>query len=377
MDRRPLFVVGLAAFALIGAQQALYGPAFPALQARFGIGVGEVGQIVSAHFGGGLVGVLLAAPLLRPFGYRRLVPVAALGVAVGLAAVVLAPAWPTALASAVGAGLGFGMLIALLNLAFARSFGARSTQALAVLNATFGIGAVLGPVPVAIALDRGAGGAALAPGFFGLAALALLVAVGAAVTRSWPTLPPARLAGAAPVRWGVVAGFGVALGVYVALESNTAAWAPTHLALELDVGRAALATSAFWGAVTAGRLVVAALPSRIAPGAFVVGSGLAASAALGLAHVPGFGLAAYALVGLAVAPVFPATIAWLARAFPESVERVAPVVLAAGNLGPVLGAPLVGAAAAWAGAGAVPSVLLVLAVVLVVLASALRRATAT
>jgi fucose permease len=377
MDRRPLFAVGLAAFALIGAQQALYGPAFPALQARYGVGVGEVGQIVSAHFGGGLVGVLLAAPLLRPFGYRRLVAVAALAVALGLVLVATAPAWPAALASAVGAGLGFGMLVALLNLAFARSFGARSTQALAVLNATFGVGAVLGPVPVAIALDRGAGAAALAPGFFGLAALAFVVAVASVATRSWPTLPPERVAGAAPVKWGVVAGFGVALAVYVALESNTAAWAPTHLALELDVGRAALATSVFWAAVTAGRLVVAALPWRIAPGSFVVGAGLASAAALGLAHVSGFGLVAYALVGLAVAPVFPATIARLARVFPENVERVAPVVLAAGNLGPVLGAPVVGAAAAWAGAGAVPSVLLVLAVVLVGLASALRRATAT
>ena len=377
MDRRPLFVVGLAAFALIGAQQALYGPAFPALQARYGIGVGDVGQIVSAHFAGGLVGVFLVVPLLRPFGYRRLVPLAAGGVALGLALVVLAPAWPAALASAVGAGLGFGMLVSLLNLAFARAFGVRSTQALAVLNATFGVGAVLGPVPVAIALERGGGAAALAPGFFGLAVLAVLVAAAAAVTRAWPTLPPPRVAGAAPVRWGVVLGFGVALAVYVALESNVAAWAPTHLALELDVGRAALATSVFWGAVTVGRLIVAALPARVAPGAFVVGAGLAAAVALGLAHVPGLGLTAYALVGLAVAPVFPATIAWLARAFPSNVERVAPVVLGAGNLGPVLGAPLVGAAVARAGADVVPSVLLVFAVVLVVLASALRRATAT
>jgi MFS transporter, FHS family, glucose/mannose:H+ symporter len=377
MDRRPLFAVGLAAFALIGAQQALYGPSFPALQARYGIGVGDVGQIVSAHFGGGLVGVLLAAPLLRPFGYRRLVAVAALAVAVGLGLVATAPAWWAALASAVGAGLGFGMLVSLLNLAFARSFGVRSTQALAVLNATFGVGAVLGPVPVAVALDRGGGAAALVPGFFGLAALAIVVGVASAATRSWPTLPPARVAGAAPVRWGLVAGFGVALAVYVALESNTAAWAPTHLALELDVGRAALATSAFWAAVTAGRLVVAALPWPIAPGTFVVGAGVASAAALGLAHVPGLGLVAYALVGFAVAPVFPATIAWLARVFPANVERVAPIVLAAGNFGPVAGAPIVGAAAAWAGAGVVPSVLLVLAATVVVLGLGLRRATGT
>ena len=377
MDRRPLFAVGLAAFALIGAQQALYGPSFPALQARYGIGIGAVGQIVSAHFGGGLVGVLLAAPLIRPFGYRRSVAAAAASVAIGLALVVFAPTWPIALASAVAAGVGFGMLVSLLNLAFARAFGVRSTQALAVLNATFGVGAVLGPVPVALALERGAGGAALVPGFLGLAGLALAVAAGSAATRSWPTLPPLRATGALPVRWSVVAGFGAALAVYVALESNTAAWAPTHLALQLDVGRAALGTSVFWGAVTVGRFVVAAIPTRLAPGALIVWTAIAAAVTLSLAHLPGLGLVAYALIGLSVAPAFPATIAWLAQAFPESVERVAPVVLAAGNLGPVLGAPLVGAAAAWAGAGVVPSVLLALAVVLCALAIGLRRATRT
>ena len=57
------------------------------------------------------------------------------------------------------------MLVSLLNLAFARAFGVRSTQALAVLNATFGVGAVLGPVPVAIALERGGGAAAGVGGF--------------------------------------------------------------------------------------------------------------------------------------------------------------------------------------------------------------------
>lgn len=375
MERRALFVLGLVAFALIGAQQALYGPSFAALQARYAVDVGQVGAIVSAHFGGGLVGIPLVAPLLRRWGYRRLVPAAATTVAVGLALVVVAPAWFAALAAAAAAGLGFGMLVALLNLAFARAFGARSAAALGVLNASFGIGAMLGPVPIAVALERGLGAGALAPAFFGWAAVAALVALAAARTGAWPDVPAAAAADAAPVRWDVVAAFGLALALYVAVESNAAAWAPTHLALQLDVGRAALATSLFWGAVTVGRLAAAAFAGRVPPPALVLGAALAAVAGLALAHVPGLGLAAYALVGLAVAPVFPGVVAWLARAFPARVERVAPVVLACGNLGPVVGAPAVGAVVAWAGPAAVPSVLLALAGAFAALVWGLRRAT--
>ncbi|MDF1523934.1 MAG: MFS transporter, partial [Trueperaceae bacterium] len=298
MDRRPLLAVGLAAFLLIGAQQAVYGPAFAALQARYGVGVGEVGAIVSAHFAGGLFGVLAAAPLLPRLGYRWLVVAAALTTAGGLSAVASVPTWWAALASAGGAGVGFGLLVVLLNLAFARAYGARATAALNVLNAAFGIGAVLAPVPVGVLLGRGLGAGALAPALFGLAALGVVVAVAAAVTRTWPALPPPRDAAAVPVRWRLVAAFAVLMGVYVALEANTAAWAPTHLALRFEVGQAALATSLFWGAATVGRFVVATFASAVAPGALVVGGAVAAVAALGLAHVGPLGLVAYALVGL-------------------------------------------------------------------------------
>ncbi|MDF1523423.1 MAG: hypothetical protein P1P87_11520, partial [Trueperaceae bacterium] len=70
-------------------------------------------------------------------------------------------------------------------------------------------------------------------------------------------------------------------------------------------------------------------------------------------------------------------VAWLTRAFPASVERVAPPVLAFANLGPVAAAPLVGAVVAWAGPTVVPTVLLGFAAVVALLAWSIRRATAS
>jgi predicted MFS family arabinose efflux permease len=83
--------------------------------------------------------------------------------------------------------------------------------------------------------------------------------------------------------------------------------------------------------------------------------------------VPGLALVGYAMAGLALGPVFPTSVAWVQERFGERSEQVGPVVIAAGNMGPVLGAPAVGVVVAAAGAEAVPIVLAAVLVVLVVL----------
>jgi hypothetical protein len=72
---------------------------------------------------------------------------------------------------------------------------------------------------------------------------------------------------------------------------------------------------------------------------------------IALAHLPALGLAGYALVGLGLAPVFPTVVVWIDAHFGERADRVAPWILAVGNLGPVVGAPAVGAGGRRLGAG--------------------------
>jgi MFS transporter, FHS family, glucose/mannose:H+ symporter len=151
--------------------------------------------------------------------------------------------------------------------------------------------------------------------------------------------------------------FAALLFVYVASEVSTSSWAPTHVAAQFDAARGALAASLFWVGMTAGRFLAACLrPPRAAarPRAGVLGGRARGAAAGGPA---GLGAAGYVVAGLALGPVFPTSVVWLQQRFGERAEQVGSLVLAAGNLGPVLGAPAVGLAVAALGPDAIPVVL--------------------
>jgi MFS transporter, FHS family, glucose/mannose:H+ symporter len=145
--------------------------------------------------------------------------------------------------------------------------------------------------------------------------------------------------------------------VYVAAEVSTASWAPTHLSDRLGPARAALTASAFWLAMTVGRFVAAAVASRIRPGPLVVAASALGMVGLLLTQFGPLALAGYVVAGLALGPVFPTSVAWLQARFGPDTERVGPLVIASGNLGPVLGAPAIGMAVAALGVGAIPIVL--------------------
>ena len=79
----------------------------------------------------------------------------------------------------------------------------------------------------------------------------------------------------------------------------------------------------------------------------------------------------YAAVGLFLAPVFGTALAWLTEVFPQRAEQYTPIVVAAANLGPVLTAPLIGLAVGDHGTQVIPTVLAVLAALLVASAALL------
>src|SRR5690606_41429028 len=105
--RRTLFVAS-AAFLALGGLVSLYGPLFPALRARFDVGVDQVGAVVSAHFFGSLAAVLAAGEAIRRWGYRAVLTLGAALLTSGLAGLAPAPSWPVFLVSACLAGVGFG-----------------------------------------------------------------------------------------------------------------------------------------------------------------------------------------------------------------------------------------------------------------------------
>src|SRR6056297_3235090 len=148
-DRRRLLLAGALGFLALGALQAMYGPAFPALVRRFDVGLDVVAQTVALHFAGSFVTIAAAGPLLARLGYRLPLTVGAAVMAGGALLVATAPGLPWLLTGAALGGLGFGMLDVALNLRVARAFAPNAAPALNVLNAMFGVGAVLGPAAVA------------------------------------------------------------------------------------------------------------------------------------------------------------------------------------------------------------------------------------
>ncbi|MGW3649889.1 MFS transporter [Streptomyces sp. NPDC000878] len=352
-------VASCVGFVLIGALQALYGPAIPAFRDEFGLSPSAAGLGLSAHFVGGVAGVLLFDRLYVRIGNRRVLGSSYVLMAVGAAGFALAPNWPAALAAALLAGLGFGGIDYGLNQLFAVGFGNRSTAMLNILNAHFGIGAILGPALI------GAVGSEHYPAVFlafSLANLPLLLCL-RGVREHVPQSTPAPESGA-PGGQVLARSLGSVLGVFVTLyvlhvgiEAGVGGWEPTHLeTVGYGAGAAATATSVYWLMMTIGRFLVAPLALRYSAQSIIAVSCAGMTVCLLLAAIPGLAPYAYAGVGLFIAPIFPTGLPWLNRAAPRA-RRAGAVVIAASMAGGVAAGPVLGKAIEWSGVRAVPLLL--------------------
>nr|WP_316959372.1 MFS transporter [Streptomyces sp. TRM68367] len=370
-------VASCVGFVLIGALQALYGPAIPALREEFGLSPSAAGLGLSAHFVGGVAGVLLFDRLYGRMSNRRLLGGSYLLMAVGAAGFALAQNWPTALAMALLAGLGFGGIDYGLNQLFAVGFGHRSTAMLNILNAHFGVGAILGPALI------GAVGAEHHPAvFLGFALLNLPLLLCLRGVRDEAPQPAG--AGPASVARPLGRSLGSVLAVFVALyvlhvgiEAGVGGWEPTHLeTVGYGAGVAATATSVYWLMMTVGRFLVAPVALRFSAQAIITVSCAGMTVCLLLATVPALAPYAYAGVGLFIAPIFPTGLPWLHRAAPQA-RRAGAVVIAASMAGGVAAGPALGKAIEWSGIRAVPLLLCGVSVLCLAATVWLIRATRT
>ncbi|MCD7442542.1 MFS transporter [Streptomyces lincolnensis] len=351
-------VASCVGFVLIGALQALYGPAIPGLREEFGLTPSAAGLGLSAHFVGGVAGVLLFDRLFGRIGNRRILGASYLLMAVGAAGFALAPNWPTALAAALLAGLGFGGIDYGLNQLFAVGFGRRSAAMLNILNAHFGIGAILGPALIGVV------GSAHYPAVFlgfALVNLPLLLCLKGVRDRATQPSDAAAADGGGRVlgrSLGSVLAVFVALYVlHVGIEAGVGGWEPTHLeTVGYGAGVAATATSVYWLMMTVGRFLVAPIALRFSAQAIITVSCAGMTACLLLASIPALAPYAYAGVGLFIAPIFPTGLPWLHRAAPTA-RRAGALVIAASMVGGVVAGPALGKAIEASGVRAVPLLL--------------------
>ncbi|WP_340385103.1 MFS transporter [Streptomyces sp. SS7] len=320
------------AFALMGALQAFYGPAIPALREEFGLSPSATGPALSAHFVGGVVGVLLFDRLYGRIGNRRLLGCSYLLMATGAAGFALAPDW--------GAILGPALIGAVGADRHPTVFPALALVTLPLLRCLRGVRDHVPPQP--------------------------------GDTPGRPATAPARRA----LR-SVLTVFVALYVLHVGIEAGVGGWEPTHLETAgYGAGIAATATSVCWLMMTAGRFLAAPLALRFSAQAIITVSCAGMTACLLPAAVPDLAPYAYAGVGLFIAPIFPTGLPRLHRAAPHA-RRAGALVIAASLAGGVAAGPSLGKVIEWSGVRAVPLLLAAVSALCLAATLWLTRATRT
>jgi len=318
-----LLAAGVATFVLMGAVQAVYGPALPVLARETGSTTAAASLIFSVHWlgsAGGVAAMFALGPRVTPRVVLALL-------AAGTALLGAGLGWGVMLAGAALAGFGQGCAAVLFNPRLLAAFGPRGPAMLSLINAAFGAGAIVAPL-IFVQL-----GGAYGPLFLGLA-LAYLVVLVLAQDRG------ARAAAAAAPRgfrpdWIILAFGACAIG----FEASLIGLGPAALVRAgLTEAAAAQAQSAFFMAFLAARVVLTVVAHRVpAFGLFAVSvSGVALTMAAAVVLPP---QALFIASGAAAATMFPGYFVEAANRMGGD-PRVSSLIVAAGLVGGI-GLPFV------------------------------------
>jgi fucose permease len=272
-------------------------------------------QVITA-----IAAALLGASLAGRFGTKRVYLVGLVASLVSMTILLVSTlfvddqsvAYPLLLVATASLGVGFGLTVPALNTFAAAFHSADVNRAILVLNALLGLGTVLAPVFVAIFVGLGF--------WWGLpltstCLLVALIAVSIRLPlRAEQAARAPRAAGGIPPRFWVYAGFAVLYGVCETVNGN---WSQLDMTSQVGASttQAALALTAFWGMVTAGRVIFAAvqrwLPARVAYHVlpFVLAAAFLLVAALP-EDAPTLGILAFGLAGLGCSALLPLTISF-------------------------------------------------------------------
>ena len=333
-----LDALSLGSFVALGLPDGMLGTAWPSARQTFGAPIADLGLILLISTIGSISISAFVGTLIRRFGVAVLLACSGACAALAGTGYALAPHLWVLFAVAVLWGLAAGMMDGGLNTAVGLS---GRSRLLNLLHAAYGVGTAIGPLLVTAAILVSSWRSA----YLVLAALDLVVtalwlrqrrqeraaqdAPEAAATeparaaqagQAGQTAAGETVAGHPSDAWSRRrSGFVVAAGmltffVYTGLEVAAGQWEASFCRghLGLSASAAGLATFGFWGALTAGRLILAVLPRPVPPSRVVWwGSGIAVAAAALIWWQPGTPatLAAFVLLGGALAGVFPALIA--------------------------------------------------------------------
>jgi fucose permease len=250
-------------------------------------------------------------------------------------------------------GIGFGLTVPALNTFTAAFFPQRIDSAVLVLNALLGLGTVLAPVFVAVFIGLGI--------WWGLPVLAVVLLLALLLfSLSLPlqvgtdkTAQSQKGKTALPARFWIFAAFVLLYGICETMNGN---WATLYMSQSLGTTPAAasFALMAFWGMVTIGRVLFAAIAKRFPPNRtyrllpFVIAVGFAVIAYLPVGS-SFLGILAFGLTGLGCSALLPLTISFGQEEMKIIAASVAGGLIAFYQIGYGIGAFGVGPLQTWAG----------------------------
>ena len=394
---RGLAAGSLFAFVVLGLPDGMLGVAWPVLRHDFGQPLASLGELLLASVAGYLTVTGLAGSALRRTGTATILIGSAIVAAIATAGFTAARWWPELVVASVLLGAAGGGLDAGLNTAIAV---AGRTRLMNLIHAAFGVGAAIGPLLVTAALATSTSWR----GAYGVLFLleVCLLGVWISLRSRFPALPgqrepdrpepdrpeplehephdpePQRTAARDPAHTLI----GLSLAAffcYAGVEIGTASWSASFLRGQdqLDPTLAGLAVFGYWAGLAAGRLLAAALGSRVsARAAAIAGTIGTIAGAAGVWANPGPSVAVAALVitGLSLGPIFPALMNLTpGRLGSHAAVHVVGWQLAAGGIGGASLSALIGVILQQTGLTSLGPCLLLLAVLLAVLNLLLER----
>jgi len=342
----------IAAVYLAGVVQGVALVTFPAASAVF---TGADGyDLSSTEYGGMFVpqaitaisASLLGAGLARRLGAKRIYLLGLLANLLAMALLIVsslvmrqhALAYGLLLVATASLGVGFGFTVPTLNTFAAAFFPQRVDRAVLALNALLGLGTALAPLFVALFVGLGI--------WWGLPVVVAVAIVGLLLfSRRLPLNEgaPASVPGGSeersrlPARFWLFAAFALVYGVCETINAN---WASLYMTKELGASAtmASLALTFFWGSVTAGRILFAAIEKyfpaqrscQILP--WVVTAALVGAALLPKGG-PALGIATFALAGLGCSALLPLAISFGQQQLPRIAGSVAGGLIAFYQIG--------------------------------------------
>lgn len=370
---RTLAALAGIAFVGLGLPDGLLGVAWPSMRATFGVPLGAMGGLLTAFTAGFVASSFAGGWSVRAFGLGGLLALSCAATGLSLLGYAASASWWTVVALALASGLGAGGIDTSINTYAAMRRGPRFLN---VLHACWGIGAATGPAIMTVVL---ASGRPWQVGYVavGVAQMALALAF-AGTRRAWAATRTGEAGRAAEEAAPSIAEtlrlpaarLGVLLFVcYTGLELGVGAWAFTLLTegRGTPTTMAGAWTSLYWVGLTCGRLLGAALVTRLGPRVLLrstmalLAAGLVLFAA-GLS--PSSDLAGLVVAGAAAGPIFPTLIAQTpGRLGTRHAANAVGFQIAAAALGQALWPSVLGVLGASLGLEALARGLVVLAVV--------------